>query len=100
MAESRPPNHKKQALSDIESKGHRLSRMATHAIEDQVAIERQLGFLPTNVQSVAARADSGATRSLPPIGNLARLRIVCHKCTAICTSDAACIFFYSSLVLV
>lgn len=72
MAETRTrslqTSRKKQALDDIESKGVKLYKMATTGKEDKAAIERQLGFFPTNVHSVAARSQSGQVRSVS--GNL------------------------------
>lgn len=59
MAESRPQcRRKKQALKDIEAKGIVVEKTFQLGSEE-TTIERQLGFLPTNVQSVAARAESG-----------------------------------------
>lgn len=49
---------KKQALRDIEAKGITLEKAFELGAEEAI-IERQLGFLPTNVHSVAARSESG-----------------------------------------
>lgn len=56
-----PPSQcrkKKQALRDIEAKGITLEKSFELGAEESI-IERQLGFLPTNVHSVAARSESG-----------------------------------------
>lgn len=59
MTEPRPQcRKKKQALRDIEAKGITLEKAFELGAEEAI-IERQLGFLPTNVHSVAARAESG-----------------------------------------
>ena len=62
MTEPRPQyRKKKQALRDIEAKGITLDKAFELGAEETI-IERQLGFLPTNVHSVAARAGPGAVR--------------------------------------
>lgn len=53
---------KKQALKDLEAKtGVAVSKVCegSNTAADSAAIERQLGFVPTNVFSVASRAESG-----------------------------------------
>lgn len=62
--ESRPNGRrKKQAFREFEAKtGVIVSNVCepcSSSVEDRAAIERQLGFLPTNVFSVASRAESG-----------------------------------------
>lgn len=57
------PRRKKQAFRDFEAKtGVAVSNVceSQSSAEDRAAIERQLGFLPTNVFAVASRAESGA----------------------------------------
>lgn len=55
---------KKQALKDIEAKkGVAISKAFELGSAEEAIIQRQLGFLPTNVQSVAARAESGTVTS-------------------------------------
>lgn len=56
------PRRKKQAFRDLEAKtGVTVSNVceSRSSAEDSAAIERQLGFLPTNVFAVASRAESG-----------------------------------------
>lgn len=78
MAETRTrsqQSRKKQALDEIESKGIKLCKMATTGNEDKAAIERQLGFFPTNVHSVAARSQSGQVRSDPSLTFLCKVHL-------------------------
>lgn len=56
---------KKHALKEIEAKGKTINK-AFELGDEEATIERQLGYLPTNVQSVAARGESGrASRHMP-----------------------------------
>lgn len=63
LAEEKGPRYrrKKQALREFEEKtGVMLSNVFENGTpEDVAAIERQLGFVPTNVTSVASRSESG-----------------------------------------
>lgn len=57
--EMRPQGRqKKQALEDIKAKGVVVKNGFDLGTEETI-IERQLGFLPTNVHSIAARESSG-----------------------------------------
>lgn len=60
MAEPSPQGRKKkQALKNIEAKGIIVNK-ACELGSDEDVIVKQLGFLPRNVHSIAARAESGA----------------------------------------
>lgn len=52
---------KKQALRNIEAKGVVVEKASELDEADEAAIWKQLGFLPRNVHSIAARAESGTT---------------------------------------
>lgn len=61
LKEKRPQGRqKKQALEDIKAKGV-LVKNGFDLGTEEATIERQLGFLPSNVHSIAARAASGKT---------------------------------------
>lgn len=60
MAEPSPQGRKKkQALKNIEAKGVVVEK-ACELGSDEDVIVKQLGFLPRNVHSIAARGESGA----------------------------------------
>lgn len=60
MAEPSPQGRKKkQALKNIEAKGV-VVRKACELGSDEDIVVKQLGFLPRNVHSIAARGESGA----------------------------------------
>lgn len=50
---------KKQALRNIEAKGIVVEKASELGEADEAMIVKQLGFLPRNVHSIAARAESG-----------------------------------------
>lgn len=57
-----PSKRKKQALKEFQEKtGVILGNAFQNGTrEDAAAIERQLGFIPTNVMSVASRGETGS----------------------------------------
>lgn len=59
MAEPSPQGRKKkQALNNIQAKGIIVNKPCELG-SDEGIIAKQLGFLPRNVHSIAARAESG-----------------------------------------